>query len=98
LNRWCRLSDVIQRAERVHKLLNDPELISAFENTKQAIFQKIEVTPIRDTEGLTQLRLCLKLLSDVRANLVRVLNDGKVAEFNVEQQKRDHALRDYKVR
>jgi hypothetical protein len=79
LNRWCRLSDVIQRAERVHKLLNDPELISAFENTKQAIFQKIEVTPIRDTEGLMQLRLCLKLLSDVRANLVRVLNDGKVA-------------------
>lgn len=82
------MSDVIQRAQRAEKLLNDPELQAAFDNTKQAIFQKIEVTPIRDTEGLTQLRLCLKLLSDVRANLTKVLNDGKVAEFNIEETKR----------
>ena len=78
----------IDRATKAHKLLNDPLLIEAFNNTRQAIFEKIEATPIRDTEGLTQLRLCLKLLTDVRANLTAVLNDGKVAEFRVEEKKR----------
>ena len=78
----------IGRAERVEKLLRDPELIAAFDNTKQAIFQKIEQTPIRDTEGLLHLRLCLKLLGDVRANLDAVVNDGKMAEFKIEQEKK----------
>lgn len=78
----------IARAERVLKILNDSEFKAAFDNTKLAIFQKIEQTPIRDLEGLSNLRLCLKLLNDVRANLEQTLNDGKVAEFNVEQRKR----------
>jgi hypothetical protein len=78
----------IDRAQRVDKLLKDPEFIQAFESTKQAIFEKIEQTPIRDIEGLTNLRLCLKLLGDVRANLENVLNDGKIAEFNIEQEKK----------
>jgi len=77
----------IDRASKVEKILNSPLYIESFENTRQAIFQKIEQTPIRDTEGLTQLRLCLKLLTDVRANLERVLKDGKVAEFEIEQRK-----------
>lgn len=77
----------IDRASKAEKILNSPLYIESFENTRQAIFQKIEQTPIRDTEGLTQLRLCLKLLTDVRANLERVLKDGKVAEFEIEQRK-----------
>lgn len=81
------MSDVIARAQSAQRILSDPEFIAAFDNTKTAIFQKIEQTPIRDTEGLTQLRLCLKLLSDVRANLENVLSNGKLAEFNIEQEK-----------
>ena len=82
----------IERAQKVERMLNDEEFKNAFENTRQAIFQKIEATPIRDTEGLAQLRLCLKLLNDVRANLTKVLNDGKVAEFRIEEQKRHNKL------
>lgn len=78
----------IDRAQRVKRLLNDPELKDAFENTRTAIFQKIEQTPIRDTEGLTQLRLCLKLLNDVRANLDQIVNDGKLAEFKIQEEKK----------
>lgn len=88
----------IDRAVKVDKLLNDPLLSEAFDNVRQAIFDTIERTPVRDIEGLTSLRLSLKLLQDVRANLRQVLNDGKVAEFRIEQQKRDAKLRDFKVR
>jgi hypothetical protein len=77
----------IERAKRVERILKDEEFIAAFENTRQAIFHQIERTPIRDTDGLGQLRLCLKLLNDVRANLEQVLSDGKVAEFNLKQEK-----------
>ncbi len=84
----------IDRAQRVKKLLTDPEFDAAFANTRQAIFEKIEQTPIRDVEGLTQLRLCLKLLGDVRANLEQVLNDGKVTAFNIEQKKKHRAITD----
>lgn len=88
----------IDRAVKADKLLNDPLLNEAFDNVRQAIFETIEHTPIRDAEGLTSLRLSLKLLQDVRANLKQVLNDGKVAEFRIEQQKREAKLRDFKVR
>ena len=89
----------IDRAQKAERLLNDPEFTAAFDATRQAIFDQIERTPIRDDEGLKHLRICLKLLSDVKANIVAVLNDGKIEEFRIEQQKRDVAhLRDFKVR
>lgn len=78
----------IDRAQKAERILKDDLYQESFELTRQAIFQKIEATPIRDTEGLTQLRMCLKLLTDVRANLEQVLRDGKVAEFNIEEKKR----------
>lgn len=90
------MSDKIERATKAERLINDPLFAEAFENTRQAIFHKIEQTPIRDDEGLKHLRLCLKLLQDVRANLVSILNDGKVAEFEIEQRKVAQ-LRDFKV-
>jgi hypothetical protein len=93
------MSQKIDRAQKAERLLNDPEFTAAFDATRLAIFDQIERTPIRDDEGLKHLRICLKLLSDVKANIVAVLNDGKIEEFRIEQQKRDVAhLRDFKVR
>lgn len=91
-------AEVIARAEKAQRILNDETFQQAFENTRTAIFEAIEATPIRDEEGLRHLRLCLKLLKDVKANLTATLNDGKVAEFHIAQQKRDASLRDFKVR
>lgn len=89
----------IERAEKASKILNDPLFSESFEAVRLAIFEQIERTPMRDDEGLKHLRICLKLLSDVKANLVHVLNDGKVEEFRIEQQKRDvPQLRDFRVR
>lgn len=78
----------VERAQKVERILTDPLFIEAFENTRQAIFQKIENTPIRDAEGLANLRLSLKLLNDVRANLTHALNDGKIEQFRLEEKKR----------
>lgn len=88
----------IERAQKVERILTDPEFAAAFDSTRQAIFEQIERTPLRDDEGLKHLRLCLKLLADVKANLVAVMNDGKVEEFRIQQAKREMPnLRDFKV-
>jgi hypothetical protein len=85
----------IERAQRAERILNDPEFVAAFAATRQAIFEKIETTPLRDDEGLKHLRLSLKLLADVKANLTAVLNDGKVESYHIEQQKRDSKIKQF---
>jgi hypothetical protein len=70
----------INRAAKAQALLNDPELIAAFEGVRQALHERIEAAPIRDRDGVHELKLQLKLLADVRANLLAVVNTGKVIE------------------
>jgi hypothetical protein len=82
----------MDRAAKAQRLLEDPTLTAGFEAVRQAIYAKIEDTPIRDTEGLTQLRIMLKLLRDVRANLETAVRDGKLAAVKLEQEKRRFAL------
>ncbi len=73
----------INRAEKAQALLSDPELNAAFDAVRDAIFKKIEACPIRDQEGLLNLRLQLKLLTDVKANSQAVINTGKVVQGQI---------------
>lgn len=78
--------EVIDRGQRIAKILSDSALGEAFANVRQGIFEAIEKTPIRDNEGLHELRVMLKLLTDVRAALETAVRDGKVVEFRVKQR------------
>ena len=78
----------IDRAQKAERILNDEIFQEAFESVRQALLQKFESAPVGDTDGIMKVRLCLKLLSDVRANLDAVLRDGKVEEFNIQEKKR----------
>lgn len=76
----------LTRAAKAEALMNDPELAAAFDGVRMAIFRQIEHTPVRDTEGLTYLRLMLKSLEDVRANLNAHIQDGKLIVFHRQQE------------
>lgn len=80
----------LERGSRAERLLKDETLSNAFQAVHQAIHDRIDQTPIRDTEGLTQLRLMLKLLADVRANLEQAVRGGKLAaaELKIKREKR----------
>lgn len=80
--------ETIDRATRVQHLLRNPDLSDAFSAVRQAILEKIEACPIRDTEGAEKLRMMLKLLNDVRANLDAAITDGKVVQFQLEEKRR----------
>lgn len=78
----------IERAEKAQRILNDEIFKESFESVRQALLQKFESAPVNDADGMIKVRLCLKLLNDVRANLEAVIRDGKVEEFNIQEKKR----------
>lgn len=77
----------LERGMRAERLLKDDLLAEAFDSVRTAIFERIESTPVRDTDGLTQLRLMLKLLKDLRANLEQAIRDGKLASEALKMEK-----------
>lgn len=78
----------IQRAEKAQRILEDELFKESFESVRLALLQKFESAPVGDADGIMKVRLCLKLLNDVRANLETVIRDGKVEEFNIQEKKR----------
>jgi hypothetical protein len=83
----------IDRADKAQRILNDEIFKESFESVRQALLSKFEAAPVNDAEGMVKVRLCLKLLNDVRANLEAVIRDGKVEEFNIQEKKRLFSFR-----
>lgn len=79
-------AQAIERANRAKALLDNPMYEEAFDLCRLAIIDRIERCPIADTQVAEDLRKCLKLLRDVKANVAVALNTGKVDAFNIEQE------------
>jgi hypothetical protein len=85
-----------ERGQKAEKLLNDPILCESFDLVRQAIVDQWAACPIRDKDGAHELKLMLKLLGDVRANLERAITDGKIAAIELEQlNRREQSPRDF---
>jgi hypothetical protein len=82
------LRDDLDRGVKAEKLLNDPVLNEAFDLVRQAIHERWEASPMRDRDGAHELKLMLKLLGDVRANLEQAVTDGKLAATELKHQTR----------
>lgn len=81
--------NAIDRAHKAKAILDSPVYQEAYAMVRMAIIDRIERCPIADTQTAEDLRKCLKLLRDVRANFEAALGDGKVEQFNLtEAEKR----------
>jgi len=80
-------AEFLDRANKAKAILESPIYQESYENTRKAIISRIESTPLADTQAAEDLRRCLKLLRDVRANLELAMSQGKVALFNIEREK-----------
>lgn len=79
-----------QLADRAHKartLLENPMYLESFEMVHKAIIARIEACPMADVAVAEDLRKCLRLLRDVRANLEVAVNQGKIVSFKIEQER-----------
>jgi hypothetical protein len=76
----------LDRGIKAERLLKDPTLNEAFDLVAKAIHERWEQCPIRDRDGAHELKLQLKLLGDVRANLEQAVSDGKLAAMELRAQ------------
>ena len=85
----------LDRAVKAESILNSAIYQESYASVRAAILEKIEKCPLADAQTAEDLRRCLKLLRDVKANLEMALVHGKVATFNLEQaeQRRKNPLR-----
>lgn len=82
------LESDIDRGQRAKSLIENPMLHDAFALVAQAIHEAWEAAPVRDIEGQQILKLQLKLLGDVRANLERAIADGKLAALELDRRRK----------
>lgn len=76
------------KADRVQKLLDDPELQQAFQNVRKALHEAFDHCKVSDTETLVDIKKRLHLLDSVEANLHEAIRDGHLEDFRaVEQEK-----------
>lgn len=90
--------NTIDRADKAARILNDPLYQESFESVRLALLAKFEAAPLTDPDGIMMIRLCMKLLKDVKANLDTAISDGKIAAFEIEEKKRVAKLSDFRVR
>jgi hypothetical protein len=78
----------ITAGTRAQRLLEDEILTKAFADVRVAIVERWESAPIRDVEGQHELKLMLRVLSDVRSNLELAVHNGKLAAEELRMQNR----------
>lgn len=79
-------SSKIARGVRAKALLEDPLLSEAFTLAEKAILDKFRSAP--DDSGVIRSKQLLTALTLVRRVLEQAVNDGKVAERTLEEEKR----------
>jgi hypothetical protein len=78
----------VNRAQQAKHLLDNPIYQESFKAVREAIVTAWSNAPIRDVDGQHELKLMLKLLTDLENNILRVVNDGKIAQIEIERQKK----------
>lgn len=76
----------LRRGVLAESLLGNELYKESWQEVRSAIIQAWEKAPIRDKEGQNELKLMLKLLTDVKKNVEQVVSTGKMAKIQIERE------------
>lgn len=82
-----KLNEEVSRGREAELLLNNPIFVESFAAVRAGIINAWADAPLRDKEGAHELKLMLKLLTDVESNIKRVVDTGKMATIQLEREK-----------
>ena len=85
------MSDIektLDRAMQAKALLDNPVYTESFSLLRETLHNAWENAPVRDVEGQHELKLMLKLLGDLERNIKRIVDDGKIAQIEIERKKK----------
>lgn len=69
-------------------LLNDETYQNAVRSVREGIHQRWADSPVMDVEGQHELRLMLKLLGDLEANIAAAINTGHLASAQIAEERK----------
>lgn len=82
-NEDAELESEVRRGQEAERLLNSPILQEALTKMEEGVIQGFKQCPLRDDEGLKNLRVMLKVIDDFKHRLKTVLETGKLAKIQV---------------
>lgn len=82
------LHEEVSRGRDAEQLLEHPIFKEAVQAVRDGIINKWADAPLRDKEGAHELKIMLKLLNDVEANIRQVVNTGKMANIQLEKEQK----------
>ena len=77
-----------EKGRQAELLLDNPIYQESISAVREAIFASWASCPIRDQQGQHELKLMLKLLSDLTNNIRMVAETGKMAKLQIEREKK----------
>lgn len=80
------------------QLLENPLFQQAIENVRQGILEKWRACPVRDKEGAHELKLMDKVLTDIEGYIKQVLDTGKMAEIQLDAERKMQMLKQGGIR
>lgn len=80
-----KLSDAINRGHRAQRILEDELFVQASDHIDAECFRKFKETPPTDTEALSQIAGIQYLHGKYKAFLRAAVQDGKLAQIEVER-------------
>lgn len=82
----------VSKGARAQTFLNSEVYKEAYGKVRQGIIDKWSESPVADKDGQHELRLMLKVLDDIHHNIVSVVNTGKLASKQIEEEKKAKTL------
>lgn len=80
----------VDRGQHAERILTDPLVVGAFETVALSLHAAWEACPIRDREGQHELKLMLKLLSDLKGYFDLAISDGQLAADQIRLREDSH--------
>ena len=84
-----KLRKQMEQGARAKSVLDDDAFKIAYGAVRAAILEQWENCPIRDREGAHELKLMLKIHTDIGKHLQKAVEDGK---FAAEELKKDKTI------
>lgn len=79
------MSDATSRAAHARQLMDDPMLIEALANIRQAAIMTWERTAVADKEGRDMAWMTVKVVRLIEAELESVINNGAIAAARIQR-------------
>lgn len=84
-------TDPILRAQEAERIFTSPLTVEAFELMEAAIVDGWKQAPIRDKEGMEELKRMHKTLESFKAHFHAAINTGKIEIANRDRSLRERA-------